>query len=241
MARFFADIDNINEGLIGLTDEDMRHIRSLRLRPGETFTVCDGCCTDHTCAMSSEAGVAKILSSAPTRGEPVGVYRVYAAFSKSDRMEYVIQKTVELGVSEIILFPSRRCVVSYDGTGLAKKLDRWRKIALEAAKQCGRGIIPTVRMAGNYETAIDEAAESKIALYCYELEESTRLREVLEHMDMAETVSIVTGPEGGFEEKEAGYALSRGMKTITLGERILRCETAPVAVLAAVMYHFGNI
>lgn len=241
MARFFAEKSAIGDESIALTADDMRHVRSLRLRDSETFTVCDGSGTDYICRLSGNDGEAIILSSGPTKGEPSEKVGVYAAFSKSDRLEYVVQKSVELGAHEIILFPASRCVVRYDDKSLGKKLERWQKIALEAAKQCGRGIVPQVRVETGYEAAIDEASGALIPLYCYELEKSLRLREVLEASGGIETLSIVTGPEGGFEQSEAEYALAKGMKVITLGARILRCETAPVAALAATMYYAGNL
>lgn len=241
MARFFAEKSFIGDNTITLTDDDMKHARSLRLKNSETFTVCDGHSTDYTCRLSGNGSKAIILGSNPTQGEPLEKVSIFSAFSKSDRTEFVVQKAVELGAYEIILFYASRCVAKYDDKSLNKKLERWRKIALEAAKQCGRGIVPQVRAVSSYETAIDEAAEAPTPLYCYELEKSLRLGAVLEKSESIRIVSIVSGPEGGFEPWEAEYALSKGMKIITLGTRILRCETAPVAALAAIMYHAGNL
>lgn len=241
LARFFAEKSRIGDNTITLTDDDMRHVRSLRLKDSETFTVCDGHSTDYTCRLTGNGSNAIILSSDPTQGEPLEKVSIFSAFAKSDRTQYIVQKAVELGAYEIVLFPASRCVAKYDDKGLCGKLERWRKIALEAAKQCGRGIVPQVRAASSYETAIDEASAAPTPLYCYELESSLHLGDVLGKSAKIEIVSIVSGPEGGFEPWEAEYALSKGMEIITLGARILRCETAPVAVLAAVMYHTGNL
>lgn len=240
MPRFFADKSQISNDFITLTDEDFRHIRSLRLKESESFIVCDGNGTDYICRLKGAGNKVFIDNSFPTNGEPKLICRIYAAYSKSDRMEYVVQKAVELGIHDIILFPSERCVVKYDRKSLEKKLPRWQKISLEAAKQCSRGIIPIVRAVDSYEAAIDEAAKADVPLYCYELEESLGLRDALSLSDEFNTVSIVTGPEGGFQPEETQYALTKGMRVITLGPRILRCETAPVAALAAIMYHTGN-
>lgn len=241
MARFFAEKSCICDNTITLSDDDMRHARSLRLKDSETFTVCDGQSTDYICCLDGNGNKAVILNSHPTQGEPAERVSIFSAFSKSDRTQFVVQKAVELGAYEIILFPASRCVAKYDDKSLYKKLERWQKIALEAAKQCGRGIVPQVRSAPSYESAINEAAEARTPLYCYELEKSLRLRAALEKSERIRDIAIVSGPEGGFEPWEAEYALSKGMEIITLGARILRCETAPVTALAAVMYHTGNL
>lgn len=241
MPRFFADSSQIGENSISLSEPDMRHIRSLRLRVGESFTICDGNKTDYICRLSAGEGIAEIERSLPTRGEPEQQCRIFAAFSKGERMEYVVQKAIELGAYEIVLFPSARCVAKYDNKTLPKRLERWSKISLEAAKQCGRGIIPRVRAAESYTCAIDEAANSAAPLYFYELADSVDLRTALSGSESLDSVSIVTGPEGGFEPEETEYAETKGMRIVTLGTRILRCETAPVAVLAAIMYHTGNL
>lgn len=241
MARFFADSRQIGENTISLTEPDLRHIRSLRLREGESFTVCDGNRTDYICRLSASGDIAEIERSFPTFGEPEQKCRIFAAFSKGERMEYVIQKAVELGAYEIVLFPSARCVARYDNKSLPKKLERLNKISLEAAKQCGRGIVPRVRASESYICAIEEASKASAPLYFYELEDSLNLRAALDSCESLDLVSIVTGPEGGFEPGEALSAQAKGMRIITLGSRILRCETAPVAAIAAIMYHMGNL
>jgi len=165
-----------------------------------------------------------------------------------------VQKSVELGAFEIVLFPSERCV-SVPGD-ISKKTARLRRISLETAKQCGRGRVPEVTAAGSFGSAVLKAAAADLPLFFYECEENRRLKGVLDakqgngpfisRCDTIDpfpcfTVSIVTGPEGGFEPCEAEYAQSAGMLNVSLGPRILRCETAPVAALAAIMFHTGNL
>ena len=165
--------------------------------------------------------------------------RVYMAFAKSDKLEHVIQKATELGAYEIIAFPSARCVSRPDDKSLKKKLERWQKIAASAAEQSGRGRIPQVLVLDSYATALERAAKADKALMFYENERATTLRMALEAGPF-KTVSMMTGPEGGLEEKEVQQALDAGLQVCTLGRRILRCETAPLCALSAVMYAAGE-
>ena len=245
MTRFFASPPDISEGVIRMSDEDSAHIRSLRIRPSELFIVCDGDGTDYICRLGKRseatpgAASAEIVESFPTHGEPSVACSAYIALAKGDRLEFAVQKTVELGVYEIILFRSERCIATADN--IAKKAARLQRVALEAAKQCGRGRVPEIIAAGSFSEAIEQAARAEIPLFFYECEKERRLKQAIASCGDASTVSIVTGPEGGFAESEASIARSAGMSAVTLGPRVLRCETAPVAAIAAIMYHTGNI
>jgi 16S rRNA (uracil1498-N3)-methyltransferase len=161
------------------------------------------------------------------------------AFPKADKLEHVIQKATELGAYEIIAFPSGRCVSRPDDKSLGKKLERWQKIAASAAEQSGRGIVPKVLTLGSFKAALERAAQADKALLFYENERATTLRMALES-GAYETVSLLTGPEGGLEEKEVQQAMEAGLQVCTLGKRILRCETAPLCALSAVMYDAGE-
>ena len=161
------------------------------------------------------------------------------AFPKADKLEHVIQKATELGAYEIVAFPSARCVSRPDEKSLQKKLERWQKIAASAAEQSGRGRIPAVLTAGSYAEALERAAQADKALLFYENEQSTTLKMALQEGPYS-TVSLLTGPEGGLEEKEVQQALQAGLRVCTLGKRILRCETAPLCALSAVMYDAGE-
>ena len=241
MIRFFAEPHQISGGIIQLGSDDAEHIRSLRLRPSEEFTVCDGAGLDYICRLGGRAGgsIAEIVSTRPSKGEPNIRCSVYIAYAKGDRLEYAVQKSTELGAFDIILFHSERCVSV--PAEVSKRITRLKRIILETAKQCDRGRVPAISAAESFSAAIREAARAGLPLFLYENEDKTSLKSALEQHGKAETVSIVTGPEGGFEPAEAGAAQSAGMITVSLGPRILRCETAPVAALAAVMYHTGNL
>jgi len=185
-----------------------------------------------------QGAIAEIIEARPSRGEPSIACTAYIALAKGDRLDYAVQKSVELGAHGVVLFPSRRCV-SIPGD-MAKKVARLQRIALETAKQCGRGRVPTVSAMGSFEAAIKEASSAELPLFFYECEERLSLREALEQWTLG-SFSIVTGPEGGFEPHEAEHARDAGMLAVTLGPRILRCETAPAAALAAIMFHTGNL
>jgi 16S rRNA (uracil1498-N3)-methyltransferase len=164
---------------------------------------------------------------------------IYMAFSKGDKLEHVIQKATELGAYEIVAFPSARCVSKPDDKSLKKKLERWQKIAASAAEQSGRGRIPEVLVVGSFTEAVNRAVQADKALFFYENERATTLRMALESGPW-KTISLLTGPEGGLEEREVEQARTAGMAVCTLGKRILRCETAPLCALSAVMYAAGE-
>ena len=161
------------------------------------------------------------------------------AFPKADKLEHVIQKATELGAFEIVAFPSARCVSKPDDKSLRKKLERWQKIAASAAEQSGRGRIPEVVVLPSFAAALNRAAQADLPIMFYENEHATTLRMALEQ-DVYNSVSLLSGPEGGLEEKEVQQAIDAGLQVCTLGRRILRCETAPLCALSAVMYAAGE-
>ncbi len=243
MSRFFVAASNISGGIAFIDGKEAEHMRVLRIRQGESFTVCDGNGNDHICKISDEkdgAFCAEILKTVPSSGEPSVKCSVYAAFSKGDKMDTVVQKCVELGAFEIVVFPSYRCVSKPDGAAVIKKTARWQKIAAEAAKQSGRGIIPQVVSLPDFKSAVKRAAEADLPLFCYEEEDTLSLKSAAESKTDIKTISIITGPEGGFEPDEAEAAKEAGLLSVSLGPRILRCETAPFAALAAIMYATDN-
>ena len=238
MARFFVAASNIAGGVAYIGGKDFEHIRVLRIRNGEMFTVCDGAGTDYECRLADvqgSAAVAEVISSAPSRAEPTVSCTVYAAWPKGDKAETIVQKSVEVGASEIVFFPAARCVSRVDAAGAAKKLLRLGRVAEEAAKQSGRGIIPTVSAAESFAAAMERAAGAELPLFLYEMERGTGIKGAVAAVPGAKTASVVTGPEGGFEPEEAEAARAAGLRCVGLGPRILRCETAPVCALAALM------
>jgi len=251
MVRFFANEQDISTDTIKLSEEDSKHIRTLRLRPDEQFIICDGNKTDYICKLGErgDCSIAEILNKQESHGEPSVKCRVFMAYSKGDRLDYAVQKSVELGANEIILFESDRCVaVPRD---VAKKAERLQRISHETAKQSGRGIIPAVTSGGNFSEIINEAVQSSdLVLLFYENEDDLHIKEFLEkhlmhlsehEQNEAKSISIITGPEGGFETNEVKLAGSKNIPAVSLGPRILRSETAPVAALTAIMYQTGNL
>ena len=248
MARFFVDELPAEGSEYTLRGENAEHAKVLRLRPGEAVTLCDGQGTDCPCSVVEGP---RLLAgpSLPCPAEPRVRVSVWIAFPKADKAEHVIQKAVELGAAEIVLFPSRCCVSRPDDKSLGKKLERWQKIARSAAEQSRRGVIPTVRAVGSYDAAIRGAAEAELPILFYENEEHLTLHEVFSPEGEgfggrpAEgfSVSLMTGAEGGFSPEEVEQAKAAGLKICSLGPRILRCETAPLAGLTAVMYALGEL
>lgn len=242
MPRFFLDPAALAGTTALLTGEHANHARVLRLRAGDSVTLCDGCGTDYPGTIESiEPGCCCVQLSpgVPCRAEPASEFTVYMAFSKADKLEHVIQKATELGASAIVGFPSARCVARPDER-IAKKLDRWQKIALSAAEQSGRGRVPQVLALSSYDEAVQRAAQAELPLFFYENEQTVRLADAL--LGRApRSVSLMTGPEGGFEPAEVERAAQAGLISCSLGPRILRCETAPLAALSAVLFALGEL
>ncbi len=242
MPRFFVPKQEIGSSFLVLTEENAAHAKVLRLKNGDDVTVCDGEGTDYTCTVSDVATgqVSLVVRSAdPSQSEPKVACSVYMAFAKADKFEHVIQKATELGATELICFPSARCVSKPDEKSLSKKLERWQKIAASAAEQSRRGRIPRVIALSSYAEALSRAAEADLAVCFYENEDHLTFRAAIETAPFR-TASILTGPEGGFEPEEISQAASAGLKICTLGSRILRCETAPLCALSALMYAAGE-
>lgn len=238
MTRFFVDPEEMAGESICLTGENAAHAKVLRLKTGEEVIVCDGQGEECLCRVeTADAGqfVLSVVSRAASETEAGVRVSVYMALPKADKLEHVIQKATELGAYEIVTFPTARCVSRPDEKSLAKKLDRWQKIAASAAEQSGRGRIPKVVVLPSYAEALKRAAKSDKAIVFYENEHATTLRQALERGPY-QSVSILSGPEGGFEESEILQAREAGLQVCTLGRRILRCETAPLCGLSAIMY-----
>ena len=242
MVRFFVSPDKMQADYIVLTGENAAHGRVLRLRCGEEVLVCDGQGNECICDISdmgSNQIDLTVKSRQKSQSEPCVKVSVYMAFPKGDKLEHVIQKSTELGVSEIIAFPSSRCVSKPDAKSLAKKVERWQKIAESAAEQSGRGCVPRVITLASYNDALERARVSDKSILFYENERSTTLQSFLKSSEY-NSVSIISGPEGGFEPAEVQQAINAGVTVCTLGKRILRCETAPLCALSAIMYDSGE-
>lgn len=242
MTRFFVSPEQMQPNFITLTGDNAAHAKVLRLKSGEAVLVCDGMGNECVCTISdiSPQQVSLVVNSRQTSvTEPAVKASIYMAYSKGDKLEHVIQKATELGAYEIVAFPSSRCVSRPDEKSLAKKLERWQKIAASAAEQSGRGRIPQVYALNSYAEALNRGKAADMAILFYENERATTLRMALEQQSYG-TISLLTGPEGGLEEREVEQAKDAGFHICTLGSRILRCETAPLCALSAVMYASGE-
>lgn len=244
MPRFFlSGGSSIAGGTAFILGEDAAHAKVLRLRVGDTMIVCDGG-KDHHCTVTKitpNEVEAEIFEVVPCQGEPSVHTVILAGLPKgSDKTDYILQKCTEAGASEIYFFASSRCVARIQGDA-DKKIARWQRIAEEAAKQSGRGIIPHVGWAGDLAGALDTAVKKDLGLFMYETGEREALNAVLEANRDVKSMAIITGPEGGFEPFGAELARIVGLHICSMGERILRCETAPVVALTAAMYATGNL
>ncbi len=240
MPRFFQDFPGGDTARI--TGPDAAHIRrSLRMRPGENLTLCDGRGTDYFCEVAGFEGedvLLKVLYHTPTACEPSVSVTLYQGLPKGDKMEWILQKAVELGVTAVVPVATARSVVRLEGKE-EKKRARWQKIADEAAGQSGRGILPAVSPPLSWKQAVERLkADGGPVIVFYEggglpltglVGPDTR------------RLAIVIGPEGGFEPSEIEELRALGAQVATLGPRILRCETAPLAALSVIMALTGNM
>ncbi len=241
MPRFFVDGSCFFDDRVVISGDDAHHIsRSLRMASGEIITVCDQSGIEYICELDrfseNEVG-ARILESRRAQGEPPYRVTLYQAYPKGDKAEYIVQKAVELGASEIVFFESSRCISRIIGEKQDKKVERYSRIALEAAKQCGRAIVPKVSAPLTFANAVAKAARDELALFCYEGENAQTLKSALDGK-APRSVSVMIGSEGGFSSEEAFFAKDSGMMPIGLGSRILRTETASGYVLSVLSYTY---
>lgn len=245
MHHFFVIPDQIKEEKIYIEGSDVNHIKNvLRMKIGEELQISDGNNRKYLCeieSMSSEEVCAIIKEEQAVDTElPSKVY-LFQGLPKSDKMELIVQKAVELGVFEIVPVATKRAVVKLDDKKAAKKVERWNSIAEGGAKQSGRNVIPKVAQVMSFKEAFAFAKELDVVLIPYELAEGMQeTKRVIENIKPGQSVGIFIGPEGGFELAEVEYAISQGAKSITLGKRILRTETAGLTTLSILMYHLES-
>ncbi|MGE5632477.1 MAG: 16S rRNA (uracil(1498)-N(3))-methyltransferase [Caulobacteraceae bacterium] len=245
MHRFFIKHENIFKGGITVEGEDVQHIsRVLRLGIDDKLVLCDGAGTDYYVSiesMNKHSIRTVILNKEESKGEPAIDAVLYQGIPKSTKMDLIIQKCTEMGISSIVPVMTARTVVKLESEkDEMRKVERWTKIAEEAAKQSGRGRIPHIAMPMTFDKALSDAVSLDIVVIPYELEESTSLKKVLGGKS-AESIGFFIGPEGGFEAVEIEKAKSSGVIPVTLGKRILRTETAGFAVLTSIMYHYDQM
>ncbi|HHX59074.1 MAG TPA: 16S rRNA (uracil(1498)-N(3))-methyltransferase [Candidatus Moranbacteria bacterium] len=236
MSRFFVSKENIGE-FIKITGDDVLHIgKVLRMREGDALTVCDGDRADYECKIleiTKKEVICSIVSKHENTSEPSAEIILFQGIPKGAKMELVIQKCVEIGVTRIVPFISERTVAKSLG-----KNERWKKIAEEAAKQSGRGIIPVVEAPVSFEHAISRLLEFDLPILAYEEEKNVYLKDVLRGKT-PKKIGILIGPEGGLDAGEAELARKKGVFVVTLGKRILRTETAGMVVISNIIYEYN--
>lgn len=239
MPRFF--VDALDDTVV-ITGEDAGHIaKSLRMTAGEAITLCDGRGLEAQgviVSLSPDAVSVRLGEAAACGAEPQTKVSLYLAMPKGDKTELVVQKAVELGAVEIVLFLSSRCISRPKAEDAAKKVNRLQKIAIEAAKQCGRGILPTVRGVLSFTQVLQEMQQFDNCFVLYE-GLCDPLRQQLP--PRGTTLALLVGSEGGFSPEEIAQAEACGVCAASLGKRILRCETAPIAALSAIMFALGEM
>lgn len=242
MHHFFVTPEQVREAQIYIEGSDVNHIKNvLRMREGEQLEISDGNNRKYLCeieTLDARTVVAKILREEEADTELESRLYLFQGLPKSDKMELIVQKAVELGVYEVIPVETRRTVVKLDAKKAAKKVERWNGIAESAAKQAGRNVIPTVTEVMTYAEAIRFASDLDVVLIPYELAEGMEeTRAVIAQIERGQSVGVFIGPEGGFEVAEVEQAVEAGARVVTLGKRIMRTETAGLATLAILMYH----
>lgn len=241
MHRFFAEPGQIGEKEIVITGADVNHIRNvLRMRADEEVLIADGQGAEYRCKLT-ELGEnevrAQILWKLDGNAELASAITLFQGLPKSDKMDLIVQKCVELGVDRIVPVSTKRAVVKLDAKKEQTRLKRWNTISESAAKQSGRGVIPEVSGVMSFGKALEEAKKLDVLLIPYErAEHMTETRRVMGEIRPGQSVGIFIGPEGGFEESEVEEAVATGARAITLGRRILRTETAGLAVMAMLSY-----
>ncbi len=254
MHRFLIKPDGVHNETLTVTGEDAKHMLTvLRFQAGDVFLAFDGTGMEYEAEVASiekSTVTGKIIRAYEPGTEPAKKIVLFQGLPKTDKMEWIVQKSVELGVWEIIPMSTQHSVVRMNEKGLDGKLERWNRIAREACKQSGRVIVPKVQEPLSYRDAIkmwsdrlkNEPEGSAITVFCYENEGKKCLKDlfICYNIDHVNTAGIFIGPEGGFSEEEVRLAREYRFCPVRLGKRILRTETAAIAVLSAMMYEMGE-
>ena len=246
MQHFFADPSCVDGEQIRLAGSDVNHMKNvLRMKPGEEVWVSDGEGMDYFCSVEGyeeKEAVLRVVKKEVSQTELASRLILFQGLPKGDKMEWIVQKAVELGVYQIIPTACRRCVVKLDAKKGAKKVERWNTIAASAAKQSGRGIVPEVMSVKTYKEALEMAKNLDVVLVPYECAEGMdHTKELIQSIKPGQSVGIFIGPEGGFDPDEIALACETGGQVITLGKRILRTETAGLALLSVLMFQLEQV
>ncbi len=245
MHHFFAEPSQIKGGIVCIEGTDVNHMKNvLRMKAGEKAEVSDGQGAEYLCEVDryeEEYVFLRIISAGRSEAELPSRIFLFQGLPKGDKMELIIQKAVELGVYQIIPTSTKRAVVKLDTKKAGKKTERWNAIALSAAKQSGRSRIPQVMPVLSFREALEQARKLDVVMIPYEQAEGMeKTKAIISAVRPGQDVGIFIGPEGGFEVDEVEKAIQSGAHSITLGKRILRTETAGLAILSILMYHLEN-
>lgn len=245
MQQFFAEPSWITESEILIRGAELNHMKNvLRMKVGEDVRINDGQGTTYLCCLNryeKDQAVLDVFRKLDTETELPSEIILFQGLPKGDKMEWIVQKSVELGAHKIVPFSAKRSVVKLDEKKAVKKQERWQLIAKGAAEQSGRGVIPEVCGVCSFTEALEQAESLDVVLIPYELEEGmAETVRVIEQIEPGQSVGIFIGPEGGFEEAEVLRAKEKGARPVTLGKRILRTETAGLTTLSILMYHIES-
>lgn len=246
MPKFFVLPEKVQNDKILIDTDDVAHIRRvLRMNVGDDILICDSTGCDYEAEISEideKKVVCDIIKRRKSETESEIELTLYQGIPKGSKMEFIIQKTCELGIKRIVPVAMQRCVSKLENRKAEeKKVLRWQKIAEEAAKQSGRGIIPKIAMPITLKEAVLELKKHDMAFVPYECEGENALKPLLQKNKGAKSIGFLIGPEGGFDIEEIQIIKNAGLSPVTLGKRILRTETAGMAVSAIVMYELGDI
>lgn len=268
MARFFVEPHSFREDRVVIAGEDVRHItRVLRLTKGDHITVTTGQNTDYRVeitATSKAEVIGRVVEVSSVNRDPELKVTLVQGLPKGDKMDLIIQKSTELGVTEIVPVETKRAIVKLESSRARQRVERWQRIALEAAKQCRRGRVPEVAMTTSWQLALEAVPPGALAIVPWEGEDEKSLKQVLQgttasNLDVQsvaaynpalpersdsqrpQEVWVFIGPEGGLDPEEIEAARARGIIPVTLGPRILRTETAGLAVLTMILYQWGDL
>lgn len=250
MPKFFVKNNQINDNKVIIIGEDVNHIKNvLRLNIDDNIQVCNlDTKVNYTCGISklnADSIECIIFNEMNSNSESNIHINVFQGIPKSDKMELIIQKCVELGASEITPVEMKRCVAKINDKDKAKKISRWQKISEVAAKQCGRDTIPKINDATNIKNICNLTKECDIVLLAYENEEENTLRNELiklkDNKNKSLKIAVIIGPEGGLDKEEVNCLKENGAKVITLGKRILRTETVAFVLASIIMYELGDL
>ncbi len=243
--RVFVSPEQIKDGLVSITGTEAGHLsRVLRLGAGDIINILDGRGYSYEAAIEfARKGeiVCRIVADLPAPSAPPLKATLVQGLPKGDKMDFIIQKGTELGVSRVIPLMCRRTVVRLEGGSGGKKRERWQRIACEAAGQCGRPDIPVVDEPLDWGRALALLPENTPALIPWEEEHSLSLKDFLRENTISKEIFVFIGPEGGFDSEEVELAMEHGARPVTLGPRILRTETAGLAVLTMILYQWGDL